>query len=193
MKRRMIGALLGTLTLWVAVAEAVLPSSDVHIVEKSAKPLITEADRDHLERKLAICEREQGLRVLLQVHERSPSAEEDKVPGAYMRNLSESLGTAVEGVLVVYFADEDDWRIWFGDAVAPRFVGRNATAQELTENGAIHEAKEALLNESRAAADAVAAKLASSSTEESRRPNPTRLRLQTDSLLDRLFQKLARK
>lgn len=104
--------------------------------------------------KLSELERRTGLQVLLRFHAQSPSAEEDKVPGAYMQSLAKQLGTARAGVLMVYFADEDDWRVWIGDDLTARFVGRPGTAKEFTESGAMHEAKEEFLKKALAAADA---------------------------------------
>ena len=51
------------------------------------------------------------------------------------------------GVLVVYFADEGDWRVWIGDDLTARFVGRPGPAAEFTESGAMHEVKERWLAE----------------------------------------------
>ncbi len=62
-----------------------------------------------------------------------------------MRGLAEQLGTARDGALAVYFADDDEWRVWVGDALVGRFAGRTGTAAELTADGSMHEAKEAFL------------------------------------------------
>ena len=49
-------------------------------------------DLEMLEGKLAEFERRSGIRVLVEFHERSPSAREDEVPGAYMHALAGRLG-----------------------------------------------------------------------------------------------------
>lgn len=100
-----------------------------------------------LEDQLGRVALEGGLRVLLQFHEHSPTEAEDSVPGAFMRALSAQLGVLEEGVLMVYFADEDDWRVWIGDELTARFVGQPGTAEEFTQSGAMHDAKEAWLKE----------------------------------------------
>ena len=146
-----------------------------------------------IEAKLADFERVSGLKVLVQFHRKSPPAEEDKVPGAYMQALAARLGVAIRGVLVVYFADEDDWRVWIGDDLTPVFVGRAGTARELTESGAIHQTKEALLTAARAAGDAAYAAWQKAAPRY-RQPTPAqRLRFQTEALLDALIGRLGRK
>ncbi len=114
------------------------------------------------------------------------------VPGAFMRALATKFGTEKKGALAVYFADEDDWRVWIGDELTPRFVGKPGTAKALTESGAIHEVKEAFLKSVQTTGDteykqqqetrAVANQLAL--------PPGQRIKLQTDAIIDGLIAKL---
>src|SRR5690606_19711631 len=84
--------------------------------------------------KLANLERATGLRLVARLAAKSPAAADDAQPGAYMRALAAKLGVAQNGVLVSYFADEDDWRVWIGDNLTSRFVGRRGTAKQFTES-----------------------------------------------------------
>ena len=93
--------------------------------------------------KLANLERFTGVKIVARMFSQSPTAEEDKVPGAYMRALAEKLGVAQSGVLAAYFADEKDWRVWIGDDLTATFLGRPATPADLADGAALHEAKEA--------------------------------------------------
>lgn len=138
-----------------------------------------------IETKLVAFEHGAGIRVLVRFHAKSPSEEEDKVPGAYMQSLAEKLGTRERGVLMVYFADDPDWRVWIGDALTARFAGQAGTVQELTANKAIHNAKEALLAEVKAQAEA----RFSPGTDKSA---AHRLALETEALVDGLKQRLAK-
>lgn len=107
-----------------------------------------------------------------------------------MRTLAARLGTAQAGVLLVYFADVDEWRVWIGDALTPRFVGRPGTAEEFTRSGAMHDAKEAWLERVFTASEAawVATKNAAPAD---RPPVPAqRIALQAEGLLDGLMRKL---
>ena len=184
-------ALLLITTLAVSsLARAVVPHSVDYVAEVSPTPLIAATDEQALERKLAAFEKVMGIRVLLQLHTLSPSAEEDKVPGAYMHGLAQTLDVDQRGVLVVYFADEDDWRIWFGDEIAPHFVGQPRTTKELTESGAIHDAKEALLTASRVEGDSAFAKIQRTSGLPPEMLKRKRVRAHADALLDLMISKI---
>ena len=97
-----------------------------------------------LNEKLATFKAAHGITFIVRLQPKSPTAEEDKVPGAYMRSLAAKLGTAQSGIVAVYFADEDDWRLWVGDELTAKFSDKTGTPKELTKSGAIHDAKEAL-------------------------------------------------
>lgn len=137
--------------------------------------------------KLANFERVTGIKVVARLFAHSPAAAEDSVPGAYMRSLAEKLGVARDGVLVAYFHDEKDWRFWVGDALTDRFLGRKATADDLKEDGPLHDVKTKVLDQAQAAGDAVFA------AQEKAGPPPApgqRVKLQTDALLDALLLRL---
>ena len=136
-----------------------------------------------LEGRLAAFERTAGTKIVLRLHLKSPSAEEDNEPGAYMRGLATKLGVIGRGVLVVYFADDPDWRVWIGDELAPAFVGRAGTAQEFTASGAMHEAKEAFLGAAFTKADAAFAALPKGTPAQ-------RLACRADALVDGLIDRL---
>lgn len=149
--------------------------------------------RTALEEKLARCERASGVKILVRLQAKSPPAEEDKVPGAYMRAIAGRLGVATRGVLAVYFADEDDWRVWIGDELTPVFVGRPGTAKAFTESGAMHEAKEAFLKKAFARADATWAAWQKSAPAGQAATRACKLGFQTDALVDDLIGTLAKK
>jgi hypothetical protein len=150
-------------------------------------------DIDVLEGKLADFERHSGIRILMEFHQRSPTSEEDKVAGAFMRELSGRLGVRQHGVLVVYFADESDWRVWIGDDLTPRLVGKPGTVKELTASGAIHNAKEAIFASAHAQADASLAELQKKLSGDEQLPPALRVRAQAAALLDALIAKLGPK
>jgi hypothetical protein len=145
--------------------------------------------------KLANVERALGLVIKARLRAKSPTPAEDAEPGAFMRGLATKLGTARDGVLAVYFADEDDWRLWIGEELTARFASRPGTAAELTRSGAMHEAKEAFLKSAREAGEA-ALREQEASAKRTGQPTPPpgqRLKLQTDALLDGLIFKLEKK
>jgi cyclophilin family peptidyl-prolyl cis-trans isomerase len=140
--------------------------------------------------KLANLERATGLRIVARIRAKSPTEAEDAQPGAFMRALATQLGTAQRGALAVYFADEDDWRVWIGAELTDRFVGRPGTAQELTASGAIHEVKESFLKTACAAGDADYERQKKSLPLDRQPPPSQRVKLQTDAILDGLIFKL---
>ena len=106
-----------------------------------------------------------------------------------MRQLAQQLGVARSGVLVAYFAP-DDWRVWLGDDVIPAFLGRPVTPADLTEGGALHDAKEALIEAALKQGDAAFA-AAQKAAKPGQPPLPAQhLKLQTDALLDALLLRL---
>ena len=153
-----------------------------------ADPIWTKAT----DAKLSAFERTTGVRILVEFHLKSPPAEEDKVPGAYMSALSRKLGTLQHGVLVVYFADDPDWRVWIGDDLTSAFVGKPGTVKELTTSGAIHDVKDAMLTGARAKADTAFAALQKSAPAGQPPAAAQQLALQTDALLDALLAKFGK-
>jgi cyclophilin family peptidyl-prolyl cis-trans isomerase len=167
-----------------------LPAADAHFDDPD-KLLPAEPPRaKNFNFKLANLERAIGLRIVARMRKQSPTEAEDAQPGAFMRALAEKLGTAERGALAVYFADEDEWRVWLGDASTAAFVGRPGTAKEFTESGAMHEVKEAFLKDAVARGNAEFAKQQQSSTADKPPPPNQKLKLQTDALLDALIFKL---
>ncbi|PTY01172.1 peptidylprolyl isomerase [Opitutus sp. ER46] len=138
--------------------------------------------------KLANVERAAGLRIVARLYAKSPSAADDAQPGAFMQKLAAQFGTLRRGALVVYFADEKDWRVWVGEESTAAFLGRPPSAADLAEGAAFHDAKEAFLK----AAFATAATDLARQQKTSPKPLPPGqpLKLQTDALLDTLIQRL---
>lgn len=140
--------------------------------------------------KLANFERATGRKVYARLFAKSPTPAEDAAPGAFMRALAEKLGTARDGVLAVYFADEKDWRVWIGDAAVPAFLGRAPAAGDLGEGGALHDVKTALIDAAVARGDADFAAQQKAAPADRQPPPGQRIKLQADALLDALLLKL---
>lgn len=140
--------------------------------------------------KLNNFERATGLRIVSRLFAKAPPVAEDAIAGAYMRALAEKLGVARRGALAVYFAADDDWRVWIGDESTAAFFDRTAGAADLVEDGAFHKVKEAFLDATRAAGDQ--AFLAQQKAAPAGPPLPAaqHLKLQTDAVLDGLIFKL---
>jgi hypothetical protein len=186
------GIVLAVLTGATALA-APLPGRTPHIDNTVQLLPPIPGDQDKLEAKLADFETRSGIRILLQFRERSPTTEEDKVPGAYMRTLALREGTLQKGVLVVYFAGDNDWRIWIGDDLANRFAGKPGTVKVLTSSGAIHDVKEALMTAAHARAEVGLAQMKKNLPGDEEPSADLKLRLETEALLDGLIEKFTTK
>ena len=111
-----------------------------------------------------------------------------KSRGLHAVALAKRQGVINAGVLMVHFADDPDWRVWIGDDLTPKFVGRPGDAREFTETGAMHKAKEAYLNAAMAKA-----KLASDNASRSNPDKGAATRKawsQTDALVDGLLREV---
>ncbi|WP_217494486.1 peptidylprolyl isomerase [Nibricoccus aquaticus] len=95
--------------------------------------------------KLAAFERVTGRKVFFRLLDKAPAGTEGRKLGAYVKEQAGQLGLAADGVLVVYVAERDEWKIWIGDALLPVIMGRQGTVDEFMRAGALHEVKEALL------------------------------------------------
>jgi hypothetical protein len=122
-------------------------------VDDPAQAVVSDARwASYMQLRLATIEWTDKVTIFVQFHDKSPPADEDKNPGDYMRALATKLGVIKDGVLMVHFADDPDWRVWIGDDLTPKFVGSPGDAKAFTESGAMHEAKEAYLKASMAMA-----------------------------------------
>lgn len=134
--------------------------------------------------KLANFERFTGRKIYARVFAKSPSEAEDAQPGAYMSALAKKLDTDRDGVLAVYFADEKDWRIWFGDEAVAIFLGRKPTAADLAPDGPLHTAKMAFIDAAISRGDAFAKQVIA----EGRPVNDAqRIKLNVDEVIDGLI------
>jgi cyclophilin family peptidyl-prolyl cis-trans isomerase len=136
--------------------------------------------------KLANYERVTGLRIVGRISAHAPPPAEDAVAGVYMRTLAEKLGVARTGVLVAYLG-EDDWRVWIGDEVVPRFLGRPVASGDLGEGGALHDVKEALITAALKEGDDTFSAQQQRAPADRPPPPGQRIKLQTDALLDALM------
>lgn len=143
--------------------------------------------------RLTDYEHKTGIKILVQFHLKSPTEAEDAKPGAYMHTLARQLGVDRGGVLVVYFHDDPNWRMWIGDDLTNLFTGKTGTVQELTASEAIHHVKEALLTAAQAKATAEIDRREKAAPEKKSLTVAQRLVVQTDALLDGLKDKFLAK
>ena len=189
MQRRFFLWIVGLGLLISALSAASAAAAEAHLVDPAGILGGDAAWREEQEARLVAFEAKTGIRVVVEFHATSPSEEEDAGPGVYMRGVSTKLGLIDGGVLLVHFADEPDWRAWFGDALTSRWVGRPGTAAQFTADDSMHDAKEAWLV---AAFEQVRVKLAEA-------PGPShadallKARLETEALVEGIISRLGTK
>ena len=140
--------------------------------------------------KLANFERVTGVKIAGRMFAKAPTDEEDKIPGAYMKALAEKVGTAAHGAVAAYFAADDDWRIWFSEKAAARFLGHAPTVADLAPESLLHKVKTAFMDAAIAEGNAAFERQKQSSPPDKQPPPAQRLKLQTDAMLDGLILKL---
>jgi len=87
-----------------------------------AKVLPTEVPRaKNFNYKLNNFQRATGQRIYARVYPTFTPTAEEKTPAPFTQQLAQSLGVHKDGVLAVYFADKDQWYVWVGDDLMPRF------------------------------------------------------------------------
>ena len=131
--------------------------------------------------KLGAFARVTGRKIFVQLLAKMPSPPEGKRLGDYTRQLAGSIGAAKDGVLVVYVAEKDEWKLWIGDNLLPVLMGRSGKVEEFMRYGALHEKKEALL---------AAAKRRLSAPGDPAEPTAQRLKLACDDVLEALISAL---
>ncbi|HZZ20667.1 MAG TPA: hypothetical protein VFE25_14930 [Opitutaceae bacterium] len=167
------------------------PQLTPNVVDESADVSQDTAWLGRLQASLGAIQSNEGIRVLVQFHAKSPPDNEDQHPGDYMRALSAKLGVIQQGILMVHFADDPDWRVWIGDGLTPKFVGKPGNAKEFTENGEMHDAKEAVLTTAMADAARKYALLNLPKMDAKTPASGVLLRLQAGAIVDGLKAKFA--
>ncbi|HTH49009.1 MAG TPA: peptidylprolyl isomerase [Candidatus Limnocylindria bacterium] len=143
----------------------------------------------HFNFKLANFERATGRKIYARVLAHAPAGLEGNQLGRYLKEQAKLLGVAEKGVLAIYFADRQEWRLWVGDALLPAFK-KGATAADGTVNQLeLHEAKQAFFAEARAKADAAIAYAVQHAPADQPVPENQKLKLWTDAILDGLIFK----
>jgi cyclophilin family peptidyl-prolyl cis-trans isomerase len=130
--------------------------------------------------KLANVERATGLRIYARLQAQyTPTTPAQRV-GNYTGQLAQQLGFTDSGILITYFADIDRWGLWVGEKQLPYLMGRPGTVKEFMQDSALHQAKQALLEEAMAQGDLFFKTLTAI------RPiaHGDKLKCQTDAVLD---------
>ncbi|ACB74766.1 peptidylprolyl isomerase [Opitutus terrae] len=137
--------------------------------------------------KLANFARATGVRLYARLLPKFTPETPGQRAGSFVGVLAQQWQLGADAVLVVYFADTQQWGLWIGDARLPKFMGRAGTVAEFTREGALHQAKQELLTV--ALADAARTiEIAEKAAGPERPLLPgQRIKLQFDAVLDALI------
>ncbi|HYD84011.1 MAG TPA: peptidylprolyl isomerase, partial [Opitutus sp.] len=141
--------------------------------------------------KLANLERASGVKLYARVFANFTPETPAQRPGNFAGSLAKKLHLPPDAILAVYFADLHQWGLWIGDDRLADFMGRPGTVREFTRSGALHEAKQSLLDTATADAEAAIAEA------EQRVPAQPltaaqKIKLHVDAVLDALIFKFER-
>ena len=95
--------------------------------------------------KLANFARITGRKIFVRLVAKAPSETPEKKLGAHVQALASQLGVERDGVLLVYVAELNEWKLWIGDDLLPIVMGRPGDVAEFMRGGALHARKQALL------------------------------------------------
>lgn len=129
--------------------------------------------------KLDNVERFTGKRIYARVFEKREPGDTAAKPGELAKRFAASAGVIKDGVVALYYADRDEWALWIGEELFPKFNPQGLST---------HDAKQAFLKAARERAAAFV------SQQEKAGPLPPqqKLKLQVDEVLAGLIDLVAR-
>jgi cyclophilin family peptidyl-prolyl cis-trans isomerase len=99
--------------------------------------------------KLSSFERVTGRKIFFRLFAKLPQEAEGRKLGSYAKDLAARLGLTQEGILVIYVAERDEWKLWIGETWLPLVMGRPGKVEDFMGNGALHAKKERFLAEAK--------------------------------------------
>jgi cyclophilin family peptidyl-prolyl cis-trans isomerase len=135
--------------------------------------------------KLGNFERATGLRVCARVFAKSPAS-----PESFTGELARSLGLESNGVLAVYFADTDKWKLNIGTALMEKFVGKSGIPQEMTKSEPFASSINTFFTDSKKRERLYSAQTAAALPNYLQIPGQ-RIKISVDAVLDELLFKIA--
>jgi cyclophilin family peptidyl-prolyl cis-trans isomerase len=99
--------------------------------------------------KLSAFERVTGRKIFFRLFAKLPAEAEARKLGSYAKDLAARLGLTREGILIIYIAERDEWKLWIGDDLLPLVMGRPGKVEDFMRDGVLHAKKESLLAEAK--------------------------------------------
>ena len=125
--------------------------------------------------KLANVERFTGLRLHVRIFARRDVEDQEAKPGQIAKRLAQQFGAETDGMVAAYFADRDEWALWIGDKLLPRFN---------PGGGSLHDAEQAFIAAARGRAEALIAEFNRGGAPGAMIDDAQKLKLATDEVID---------
>jgi len=139
--------------------------------------------------KLANYERATGVRILARLVAKYEPETPGQRPGSYVGVIARRLNLATSDILAIHFADIDQWGVWFGEDRLAQLMGRSGTVKEFMRDGALHQAKQALIAAAQAQAAVFLAEAEAATPPDKPLTDAQKLKLKVDGMVDALIQK----
>lgn len=166
------------------------PGPDAHFHDPDGLLPVDPPRAVYFNYQLANFERATGLRIFLRpaaVYQPDTPAQR---PGTYTVRLARQLGFTTSGIVAAWFADTGQWGLWIGEHELPRLMGRAGTMQEWMKDGALHRAKQALIDEAGARAEQLMRDNATQAAAAGRPfAEPDRIKCRLDAMIEVLFRR----
>jgi hypothetical protein len=135
--------------------------------------------------KLVNFERFTGQKIAARVFAKRPEAAAGDQLDGYLKSEAARLGVDKRGALAMYFADQDEWQLRFGDETASQFAARTSVAEILTSGKTPERFRAELLALAKSKASATIAQAEKSSDKTV--PAGQKVKLKVDAVLDQLI------
>jgi cyclophilin family peptidyl-prolyl cis-trans isomerase len=139
--------------------------------------------------KLANYERANGVRILMRLTAKYEPDTPGQRPGSHVGVLARRLSLTPDDILAVHFADLDYWGVWFGENRLAQLMGRSDTVKEFMRDGALHQAKQALIASAQAQAGVYLAEAEAAAPQDKPLTDAQKIKLRVDGMVDILIEK----
>lgn len=139
--------------------------------------------------KLANYERATGIRILARLVAKYEPETPGQRPGSYVGVIARRFSLTPDDILAVHFADIDHWGVWFGENRLVQLMGRSGTVKEFMRDGALHQAKQALIASAQAQAAVYLAEAEAATPPDKPLTDAQKIKLRVDGMVDILIQK----
>lgn len=181
------------LAAWLAVTKPYggqpAPGADAHFADPDGLLPVKPPRASYFNHQLANFERATGRRIFMRLAEKYAPDTPGRRVGSHTGLLAQQLNFTDAGIVATWFADTNAWGLWIGEKELPLLMGRAGTVKEFMQDGALHHAKQALIQTAMARAETLQTNTATTYG----RPltEPERVQCRVDAMIEALFDQFA--